>query len=98
MIAWPPPQTAAAHLKRDIAAGELGVQLLHVDIVAVSSSPDTQRTLVADEFGICAQGHRIRQLEPATEVRLNLLSIRIVLPHVILPESYGLPWLARADG
>src|SRR5438445_750313 len=89
MIARPPPQTAPAHLKRDIAAGELGVQLLHVDIVAVSSRPDTQRMLVADEFGICAQGHRIGQLEPPTEVRLNLLAIRIVLPHVVLPEPYG---------
>src|SRR5437899_5035972 len=89
MIARPPPQTAPAHLKRDIAAGELGVQFLHVDIVAVGGGPDAKRMLVADEFGICAQGHRIGQLEPPTEVRLDLLAVRMVLPHAVFTESYA---------
>src|SRR5438445_12707394 len=88
-IARPPPQAAPTHLKRDIAAGELGVQLLHVDIVAVSGGPEAKRTLVADVFRIDAQRERIGQLEPPTEVRLSLLSIRIVLPHVVLPKPYG---------
>src|SRR5207245_3903812 len=89
MIARSPPQAAPAYLKCDIAAGELGVQLMHVDIVSVSGGPDAKRVLVADEFGIDAQRERIGQLEPATEVRLNLLAVRIVLSHVVLPEPYG---------
>src|SRR5438445_6432366 len=89
MIARPPPQAAPAHLKRDIAAGELGVQFLHVDIVAVSSRPGTKRMLVADEFGICAQGYRVGQLDPPSEVPLDLFPICIVLPHIVLPEPYG---------
>src|SRR2546425_172718 len=88
-ISGSPPQTTAPNLKRDIAAGELCVQFLHIEIVAVSGGPDAKRMLVADEFVVRTQGHRIRQFDPRSQIGLNLLSIRIILPHVVLPEPYG---------
>ena len=41
---------------------------------------------VADVFGIDAQRERIGQLKPPTEVRLDLLAVRIVLAHLIFAE------------
>src|SRR5437870_6325876 len=89
MIPRSPPETAPAYLKRGIADGELCVQFLQVDIVAVSGGSDAQRMLVADEFGICAQGHCVCQFDPPSQISLNLLSIRIVLPHAVFPEPYA---------
>src|SRR2546425_13081605 len=88
-ISGSPPQTTSPNLKRDIAAGELCVQFLHIEIVAVSGGPEAKRMLVADEFGVRTQGHRIRQFDPRSQIGLNLLSIRIIMPQGVFPVTFA---------
>src|SRR5947208_12552854 len=89
MIARPPPQAATACLEGYIEKSQLGVEFLEVGVMVVLGRPDAQRMRVADEVGINAQRERIGQFDPATEVRLNLLAVRIGLAHPILAEPHA---------
>src|SRR5437867_10288225 len=89
MIAWPPPQAATTNLEGNIKKCQLAVEFLEVRVMVVLGRPDAQRMRVADVVGINAQRERIGQFDPATEVRLNLLAVPIVLAHPILAEPHA---------
>ena len=85
-IARTPPVRTSADLEGNVEESELSVEFLEVDVPVVLDRPNAQGVSVADEFGVNRQGQNVTQLEPASQVGLNLLAVGVELAHPVFPE------------